>query len=200
MIVKNIRLDIDTERVLFRLGYKRGKPLDGKTLDKIKSAIEYARVHIEPAYTYKEVELFIAGERIIIEKGETIISKNLAKLFRNSRIMTLFFATIGGSLEEEIKKNMKGDNEVDGVILDAVGSEYVEKLAEVVERNTAVRAGLDGCEITRRFSPGYGDLALSNQELFFALTDAGKIGIRLTDSMIMLPEKSVSAVIGWEKK
>ena len=48
-----------------------------------------------------------------------------------------------------------------------------------------------------RFSPGYGDLPLDVQRPLFAALDVPrKIGVSLTDSLLMAPSKSVSAIIG----
>jgi cobalamin-dependent methionine synthase I len=49
-----------------------------------------------------------------------------------------------------------------------------------------------------RFSPGYGDWTLDNQPQVLQLAEAERIGITLTESNIMIPRKSVSAVIGWK--
>ena len=52
-------------------------------------------------------------------------------------------------------------------------------------------------KVTRRFSPGYGDLSLDLQKTVFELLNPEKhIGITLTDGMLMTPMKSVSAFIG----
>jgi len=49
-----------------------------------------------------------------------------------------------------------------------------------------------------RFSPGYGDLSLENQKLFFKALELEKMGMKLTESLMMFPEKSVTAIAGVE--
>ena len=52
-------------------------------------------------------------------------------------------------------------------------------------------------QLTDRFSPGYGDLTLEMQRDVMAALDCGRtIGITLTDSLLMTPSKSVTAIIG----
>lgn len=52
-----------------------------------------------------------------------------------------------------------------------------------------------------RFSPGYGDFPLDCQQRLLDSLEAGKrIGIKLTDSLLMMPSKSVTAVMGVSKK
>ncbi len=51
--------------------------------------------------------------------------------------------------------------------------------------------------LTERFSPGYGDLPLALQrDIFTALQCERTIGVTLTDSLLMVPAKSVTAIIG----
>jgi cobalamin-dependent methionine synthase I len=51
--------------------------------------------------------------------------------------------------------------------------------------------------IYRRLSPGYGDWPIADQEKIFAVLDPDKnIGVKLTDSHIMIPEKSTSGIMG----
>ena len=52
-----------------------------------------------------------------------------------------------------------------------------------------------------RFSPGYGDFSLSFQkEILGALEAEKRIGITLTDGFLMMPSKSVTAVMGASRK
>ena len=54
-----------------------------------------------------------------------------------------------------------------------------------------------GLAVRPRFSPGYGDLPLALQrEVFAALDCPRRIGLTLSDSLLMSPTKSVTALIG----
>ena len=51
--------------------------------------------------------------------------------------------------------------------------------------------------LTDRFSPGYGDLPLDLQPALCAALDAQRrLGLTVTDSLLLNPVKSVTAVIG----
>ena len=47
-----------------------------------------------------------------------------------------------------------------------------------------------------RFSPGYGDWTLDAQKFFFEILPLEEMGVRLHESMLMIPEKSVTATAG----
>ena len=79
-------------------------------------------------------------------------------------------------------------------MLDALGSAYVEAACDAAEAE--IRARFPGKYLTDRFSPGYGDLPLTLQPELLRLTGAHRIGVTLTDSLLMNPQKSVSAIVG----
>ena len=81
--------------------------------------------------------------------------------------------------------------------MDVIGSVAVEELAEKVSEMAEQRAKQSLMTTTFRFSPGYGDFELENQKGIFKLLDPAKIGITLTEKLIMIPRKSISGIIGW---
>ena len=81
------------------------------------------------------------------------------------------------------------------VALHACGSAFVETGCDAAEREIASR--FPDQYLTDRFSPGYGDLPLSLQPEILSLTDATRrLGITLTESLLMVPSKSVTAIVG----
>jgi cobalamin-dependent methionine synthase I len=80
--------------------------------------------------------------------------------------------------------------------LDAIGSEGAELLADITNKQLCAEAKNNGGTCTMRFSPGYGDWAVTGQKDFLNWLGVARIGIRLTEHSQMLPEKSVSAIIG----
>jgi cobalamin-dependent methionine synthase I len=52
---------------------------------------------------------------------------------------------------------------------------------------------------SRRYSAGYADFVLENQAIFFRELELEKLGVQLTASFILVPEKSVTAIAGIEK-
>ena len=52
-----------------------------------------------------------------------------------------------------------------------------------------------------RFSPGYGDFDIHHQEEILRMLDAHKkIGLSMTESCMLTPTKSVTALIGFAEK
>ena len=51
-----------------------------------------------------------------------------------------------------------------------------------------------------RFSPGYGDWPLEQQPEMVRLAESEKIGVHLSDASMLVPRKSITAIIGLAKK
>lgn len=87
----------------------------------------------------------------------------------------------------------------EAVVLDAGASVLAEQAAdraeEILKEELAIK--LPGLFATPRFSPGYGDYPIRYQREILTLADAHrKIGITLTGGSIMIPRKSITALIG----
>lgn len=115
-------------------------------------------------------------------------SKDLQKLLADCENIVIFAATIGLEVDRYIAKYQQV-SATRALLAQAFGTERIEALCDAICGEFA--------GATRRFSPGYGDLPLEMQKELFALLDCGKhIGVSLTDSLLMMPTKSVTAIFG----
>ena len=83
--------------------------------------------------------------------------------------------------------------------MDAAATAAVEQAADSLEIAISQQISKDGYKMRSRFSPGYGDWTLTNQEKFFGITGAEEIGMSLSSALMLIPRKSITAIIGLEK-
>lgn len=123
-------------------------------------------------------------------------SKALSKNLDGCDEIVLFAATIGIELDRLISKYSR-ISPAKAYVLQGIGAERIESLCDVFNAEISEDAKKDGKYTRPRFSAGYGDFALDAQRDIFSVLDAPrKIGLTLTDSLIMSPSKSVTAIIG----
>ena len=73
----------------------------------------------------------------------------------------------------------------------------IEAYCDACQKELSTEAAKEGLYLRSRFSPGYGDFSLDYQKELLILLDAPKrIGLTVTDSMMLTPTKSVTAVMG----
>lgn len=140
----------------------------------------------------------ISAEEVVVQ-GQTIQSRLLAKLLSNSNGVYFMCASIPKHEVIKINEAIRDDKGLKAIVLDAYASEYVDGVLDVImeRKNTALRRM--GQKLTyHRFSPGYGDLNIEYQKLFFDLLDMQTLNVQLTDKYLLVPEKSVIAIAGVE--
>jgi len=115
-------------------------------------------------------------------------------MLQDTRQTCVLIATMGEAFDAQLRA-MQARDMARAVILDACGSALVEKACDEAEREIAAR--FPGMYLTDRFSPGYGDLPLNVQPQLCRLMDAQRtLGVHVTESFMLQPSKTVTAVIG----
>ncbi len=188
-------LDISRRDIARHLGYKRPEDLDDITAARIEECVkevtdvaEYQSIH----HTFP----IIWEEELCEFAGIKIHSKDLLKNLKGCSEAIMLAVTIGPAVDRLIRRAEVTDVSK-AVILQAVGAEVVEAWCNKVNLDIKNDMAAKGCSTKPRFSPGYGDLPLELQQEFERVLQMRKnIGISLSDSNIMTPSKSITAVIG----
>lgn len=109
----------------------------------------------------------------------------------------LMCATLGAEIDKLIRISQISDM-AKAVVLDSFASVAVEQVCNKVDEIIAEK--YDGYYMTFRFSPGYGDYSISLQQDFLRMLDAPrKIGLTTNENFLLMPTKSVTAVMGLSK-
>lgn len=179
----------------FRYMGCRGTP-DGDLLKDLEKA---AKLVAENALS-REVLRICNIERTsglsLKETGLILEGKAAAALLHNSEKCIIFCATLGGEIEALIRKWQLKDLAF-SAMLDACANSAIENLCDDIEIELRQTYTAQGQYLTDRFSPGYGDLPITLQPAFCAaLNTARLIGVSVSENSIMIPRKSVSALIG----
>ncbi len=122
-------------------------------------------------------------------------SKSLTGNLKNCETAFVFAATTGVAVQRLIAKNSLL-SPVKGMVTDSIGSAAIEAFCDYINRKVG-----DVDYLRPRFSPGYGDLTLDCQQIILDRLEAKKhIGLALTESGMLTPVKSVTAIIGLSKE
>ena len=182
---------IDREEALRYLGYRGGALSDGLSEDLArceKLLLETAR----PRMIWRLFDLLSDGTL-----GGTDYrpgGNNVHAFLSGCEQVILMAATLGTEAEALIRRTQKRDM-ADAVILDAAGSAAIENVCDNLCADLA--AYFSPRHLTGRFSPGYGDLPLSDQKTIFRILSLDRrIGVNLTEGGLMIPQKSVTAFVG----
>lgn len=150
---------------------------------------------IEPAYTARNFKLLIEGESLSFGKM-TLKSKALCDFLQGCEELVLFAATLGAGADRLLYRAQR-ENMGKALVLDACAAAAVESYCDECCEKIARREEERGLFTTQRFSPGYADFDISFQRtLLNALNASRTVGLSLTEGLMLVPQKSVTAVIG----
>lgn len=199
--LNKVPVDPPLSLILARLGFQKNKTkLIPEQEERIRKVMDTGILLCRPAACYVSLPIqTMEQDRIVLEGGSEFRSLGLQKLLEKSREAVLMAATVGKDVIERRDDAVKKKNGHEALVLDAVASEMTDTILDwlMLYINNLIRR--QGRQLTRkRFSPGYGDFSLENQSRFFQVLDLSRLGLSLNPSMILVPEKSVTAVAGVE--
>jgi len=131
-----------------------------------------------------------------INKIPFYVNKIIFRQIKKSDSLAIFLCTAGEEIGRRSKKAMHEKDYLRGYIYDVTGSEIVEAAADLMQYELEKTMLSSGKKITNRFSPGYCNWDVAEQQKLFQLMPYNYCGIRLTESSLMDPIKSVSGFIG----
>lgn len=180
------------------IGYSKIRLPDDTIMQMIKEACEKLMEVIKPQAIFEEFDLSFESqnEKNIISFADVCFeSKDLARNLQNCDKIYLLACTIGPQVDSIIRREQTL-NAAMAAIFQGAGAMFIEKLVDLSNMQIKMDAQKNGRITKPRYSPGYGDVPLSCQKDFFRLLPCTRIGLTLMDTLIMAPEKSVTAYIG----
>lgn len=187
---------VDRAQALRYLGYA-GQDMTAALGGRIDRAIERVERTSAPRWFYRVFPVD-DGNGDIRLSGTTVVlgGRDIFAHLHGARECAVMAATLGMANERELRLVSRG-NALDGMLFDAASSALVETVADACNAEIASEARRRGLHAKWRFSPGYGDLPLDVQPGVLGVLDAGKrLGISLTDANLMIPAKSITALVG----
>jgi 5-methyltetrahydrofolate--homocysteine methyltransferase len=182
--------EINITETLYYLGF-RGTVPETPIMTAIKKCEAKLLDTINPQYVYKITDIKTPSHPLLV--GEDIHD-----ILKDCQKAVFFCCTLGNSADRLIA--YAGATDIsDQLYTDALANAAIEQVCDMLQQRIATE--YPEFEQTMRFSPGYGDYPLDLQPEILKFLDAKKrIGVTVTDSLLMTPTKSVSAVIGLKKR
>ena len=185
----------DLKEVARYLGYRKaaGPDVDVKAL--MEKAAQEMQAVMKPQAVFEIFDLTVNENSNLRFADISLQSRDLSTNLSNCSQVALLAATIGPQVDALIRRNSSLDP-VYASILQATGAMFIEELVDFVNDEIKKIADSQGLKTKPRYSPGFGDVPLDIQRDFFRLLPCTRIGLTLMDTLIMAPEKSVTAFVG----
>lgn len=183
--------ELNENEILLYLGH-RGQEITPEVEKQISECTRQVLEHVQPRLVYRRLPV-IEGEIT----GMHLEGEDISQLLRPCQEAVLLAVTLGPQIEQLLMRS-EVMNMSDAVVMDACSSVAVENVCDCFEADLReILEREEGLFLTSRFSPGYGDLPINTQgRLCEALDTVRRIGLTVTENHIMVPRKSVTAVMG----
>ena len=191
-------LDIDLTQIEKVLGYG-----EGEDREIVKVVIEgilnepelFSNIRAEYKI-YKNIEFVNADKSLNINDINLQTHKLVFGQLNKADSLAVFLCTAGEEIGIRVRKAMAGGDPLTGYIYDIIGSIVVDAAADRMQGEIEKSILSEGKKITNRYSPGYCGWHVREQQQLFSLFPQSPCGVKLNDSSLMFPIKSVSGIIG----
>jgi hypothetical protein len=199
LFFESISVPVPRKNIYRRLGFVKGvTDVPASQQEEIERYIGYASslIHLKGAGLRMPITE-IKGARIILPDGAEFESRHLAKFLAKCGETVLMGATAGREIMNAIEEDANGANVTRGIVLDAAASEIVDAALDWIMDYFSQSLRRENRRLLgKRYSAGYGDLFLETQKTMYRLLQLERIGIEITESCMLVPEKSVTAITG----
>lgn len=189
-----IKLDTISKAETARYMGIKGVP-DGKTAEILDKYEPIVRERLRPAYVYRETTVRFADDGVHFDGVNAVFTGNdIKKHLAGCKRAVLLAVTVSAEADKLIRQTAVVGM-AEALAVDCLCSSAIEQVCDKAEQ--AIFSSNPASFRTWRFSPGYGDLPISLQkELITALNAHRRIGLTVTESCMLIPSKSVTAIVG----
>lgn len=197
-------VDIDPQQIrvnpgeIYALLGKAHGELEAFTEGLITNCVSSCKEVLNPqgAYIWAEVQPADSEEQILVEGNRFSTGKTIKRMLAGSEAYAFLMVTAGIGPESRARELMEKGDFLEAYITDLVASAMVDSIADQVQEHIRRMAGEKGLHITNRYSPGYCNWDVSEQQKLFSMFPKNCCDITLSDSSLMSPIKSITALIG----
>ncbi len=165
-----------------------------RLVEAAENVIEEAHSLLKPAALYIIVKVTAFEHQRVVFEGGNFEGSLVARAMAGADHLNIALCTIGDELENRVHE-MMNENPVMAVTLDGAGIAAIRKVAQTVEDIISAEACELDLALGMRAQPGQEGWPIEQQREVFSVLPGAEIGLRLTESCLMIPRKSVSFVI-----
>nr|WP_319495328.1 hypothetical protein [uncultured Desulfobacter sp.] len=199
-----IPLKVPRHKILKRLGYQRRQnEISQRMMSEVDEWITHAAdlIHLKATARIEDIQIDRGNGSVALKQSDIVFKSTGFTRFLGKADQLLMMGITGGqAIADKIKQLQEEKRMTGAVIMDAAASEIVDEgfdwlmalfNKELVRERKALKL--------KRFSAGYGDFDIRFQADIYHLLKMETLGVAITDTCILMPEKSVTAFCGISK-
>ena len=191
-------IHVDEQRYSALMGVEfrsmREKPGWEATLRQAASELDHA---IRPAACWERYPVREARhDRLVLENGLRLGGGPVVQLLGGAQELVVAVLTVGAGADRVVETAQREGDYLKALLMHDLAAMAVDMLRQQFCRQLEEEAGRQGWHTSTPLSPGESTWSMEDQAVIFSLLDAGQIGVELNDSLVMVPIKSLSLIVG----
>ena len=184
---------IDIREILHFLGW-RGTPVEPELIAQLEALAAQALAGLQPRTALRRFAL--APDFSIEGTSLTLCGGDVRNMLSGCGEVYLLATTLGAQ-SERLLLRCQAKSPAQAVLIDAVLSAAIEAVCDREEAQLRQALRRENLYLTDRYSPGYGDMPIEQTRgICEVLSSSRSIGLTVSASGLMIPRKSVTAVMG----
>jgi Vitamin B12 dependent methionine synthase, activation domain len=198
----DFEIPTEKEDLINALGTRLGRSLKRpRVMEEFEKIFTVLPSLIEPRvgwdiFPVKEIN----KNQFLMENGIRIDGGPMMDVLKESTQLVVSLCTIGDGIENKITELQDGKKMMAAVLLDAIGSWIVGTVHHQFEFELKEEYRNKGMYHNINFAAGSTDWPIEDQRVIFDLLEPEKLEMKLTDVLLMIPQKSLSSLFGVSDK
>jgi len=191
-------LKIDFDSILLSMGYsKENVPIFLRSL--LKDLYAEAILISKPKSGFKlfpQGSAYATNGKVVIEDETFETDKIISYPLKQMNSIVIFAGTVGKEFDEWLNEKKQEEDTIQEYISNLLGSAIAESIAEWTYTKIVKNVEKDNLSCSNSYSPGYCGWSVSEQHKLFSFFPKNFCEIKLLESALMLPIKSISGIVG----
>ena len=194
--IKLTDLELDLNEIYLNLGYGGAEP-DAHFVEMVQLMIQDISEFCNPQVGFGIYTGTIPENKyLLINKQLIKVGQIITKYLQGCIHYAAFVVTAGMEFDAYCTRLKAEGDIVSEFIAYSIGTEIAEAAVRYVSEKITAEAIAMNMGYTHSYSPGYCSWHVREQENLFKIMHENPCGVRLNESNLMFPEKSVSGIIG----
>jgi len=196
-LVADDALEVGRKELFRTLGYPARKIPVGSIAEVCEQQSARTLELAQPWGSWREIPVEkIEDGQVRLAGGRELGSKRLAKILRKADAVLLLLVTLGDAFSTEVRRLSAEGAMLEAMVLDAAGTVATNALMKRLRKLGSSQAVERGYGATIRYGPGYTGWDIRDMAVLFNYLDPEEVPVRLNPQMMMIPEKSLIALVG----
>ncbi len=195
-VISGVTLNLDAEQVLRRMKTGSAPGTQPKLRALLEECLEALTGLTEPRFVYEILPVADGPSPDPATKRKKLGGMSVPPQLRSSVKLGLVVCTIGPTLERQASEYFARGEPLRAILLDSIGNAALQALTKEALQQVGREAKVEGLVSSPLVKPGALCWPISNQKHLFRLVSPERIGVSLTDGLVMSPRKSTSFAVG----